>query len=212
MARRVGACYAVEPNSARNDVLVENGQTFNVHVLKGTAESIPLDDKTCDAAVAMWILEYVDDLEASLREMLRVVDPAAPNARIVIVQGAPDCEVLKLINKACIPYLPNSPMDNSGLNHQGYFLHTAAKVFADNGFGDINLEKVDVSIRFTEPALRSRCQRAAEVLGNFWYMGYARIEEMKASLEKELEKHFKKNPFSIGDQGVMLVATPSQRT
>lgn len=33
----------------------------------------------------MWILHYVHDLEKSLREMARVVDPGLPNAKLVII-------------------------------------------------------------------------------------------------------------------------------
>ena len=212
VARRVGTCYAVEPNAARNDVLVENGQTFNVNVLKGTAEHLPLADKTCDAAVAMWILDYVDDLEASLKEMVRVVDPVAPNAQVIVVQGAPDCEAINFISKACTPYLISNPKDKAAEIHHGYFLATAAKIFSANGFGDISLEKVDVSCRFREPGLQSRCQRAAEVLANLYFMEHPRIEAMKESLAKRLEKHFRKKPFEIGDAGVMLVAKPSPQS
>lgn len=199
----------MEPNGARSHVLVENGHMFNVNVLKGTAEHLPLADKTCDAAVAMWILDYVDDLEASLKEMVRIVDPAAPNARIIVVQGAPDCEAINLVSKACTPYLTSDPMDKSTQLHQGYFLQIAVKVFAAHGFGDISLERVDVSCRFREPGLQSRCQHAAVVLANLYFMEHPKIEDMKGSLAKRLEKHFKKKPFEIGDAGVMLVAKPS---
>jgi len=40
-------------------------------------------------------------------------------------------------------------------------------------------------------------------------MEHPKIEDMKGSLAKRLEKHFKKKPFEIGDAGVMLVAKPS---
>lgn len=206
----MGTCHAVEPNGARNHVLVENGRSFNVNVLQGTAEHLPLADKTFDAAVAMWVLHYVDDLEASLKEMVRVVDPASPNARIIVVQGAPDCEAMNFIDKACTPYITNDSTDKAVLNHQGYFLQIAAKLLAANGFGDISLRSVDTYLRFTEPDLQKRCNHAAEVLANFWFMGHPRVGEMKGSLVNMLEKHFKRKPFEIGDRAVMLVAKPSQ--
>jgi hypothetical protein len=158
----------------------------------------------------MWVLHYVDDLEASLKEMVRVVDPDSPNARIILVQGAPDCQAMNFIDKACTPYITNDSTSKAVLNHQGYFLHNAAKVFTANGFGDISLLSLDTSLRITEPDLQSRCKHAAEVLANFWFMGHPRVEEMKGSLVNMLEKHFKKKPFEIGDRSVMLVAKPSQ--
>lgn len=60
----------------------------------------------------------MDDLEQSLREMVRVVDPAAPNARIIIVQGAPDNKVLSLISRACVAIAEESmAKGESAVNH-----------------------------------------------------------------------------------------------
>ncbi len=108
ISKQVGKAYAIEPNSDRNECLVSNSSESRVEIRKGIAENLPFEDNKFDAAVTLWILHYVDDLEQSLAEMARVVDPNAPNVRIVIVQGAPDNEVVNLINKAALPS-PRNP-------------------------------------------------------------------------------------------------------
>ena len=130
-----------------------------VEVRGGKAESIPYKDGEFDAVVACWILHYVTDLEKSLTEvsttlvygqyctnaknskMARVVDPKAPNARIVIVQGSPDNEVVNLINRACAPIAERSGMKGSAYDHQGYLLAECVRVFTRHGFGKITLKR-----------------------------------------------------------------------
>ncbi|RCI08708.1 hypothetical protein L249_4819 [Ophiocordyceps polyrhachis-furcata BCC 54312] len=202
IAKRVGKAYAIEPNSDRSKLLVDKGKGSNVHIATGTAEALPYADKTFDAVVAMWILHYVDDVEKSLSEMTRVVDREAPEARIVIVQGAPYNEAVDMINAVCGPIVDK-------IDHQGYFLSKACHVFRARGFGDIALEPVNVTCAFPEEELSVRCSTAAEVLANFWYCSHAKVEDMKKAFIPVLERHFKYKPFEVGDQAVMLVARPS---
>ncbi|RDA86587.1 hypothetical protein CP532_5982 [Ophiocordyceps camponoti-leonardi (nom. inval.)] len=208
IAKRVGKAYAIEPNSDRNNLLVDKGKGSNVQIATGTAEALPYPDKTFDAVIAMWILHYVDDLEKSLSEMTRVVDREAPEARIVIVQGAPYNEVVNLINTVCGPIVGTDP-DVPVVDHQGYLLSKACDVFKANGFGNISLEVVNVTCAFPEEELSVRCSRAAEVLANFWHCSHPKIEDMKKAFIPVLERHFKCKPFEIGDQAVMLVARPT---
>ncbi|KAM3066421.1 hypothetical protein ACMFMG_012062 [Clarireedia jacksonii] len=208
VAKRVGKAYALEPNSDRNDLIVSYGKNANVHIAKGTAEAIPYPDKKFDAVVAMWILHYVKDLEKSLTEMVRVTDPAAPNACIVIVQGAPDNDVINLINETCGP-IAAYDTNISMVDHQGYLLTKACEIFTAHGFGDISLEPVNAYCNFSEEDLSIRISYAASVLANFWYRSHPRLEEMKKAFIPVLEKHFADKPFQVGDEGVILVAKPS---
>jgi len=208
VAKRVGKAYAVEPNSDRVDLLIHNGETSNVYVAKGTAEALPFPDKKFDAVVAMWILHYVDDLEKSLREMVRVVDPTAPNACVVIVQGAPDNEVVNLINKACAS-IAESGLHTSAIDHQGFLLATASKVFSAHGFGDITLKPVAAYCNFPEEDISKRCVQAADVLAGLWYLSHPKLDEMKAAFIPILEQHFTDRAFEVGDQAVILIARPT---
>ncbi|KAK2871987.1 hypothetical protein FQN49_002643 [Arthroderma sp. PD_2] len=206
IAQRHGKAYSIEPNADRNAIISKKSQVHNVEVLPGTAENIPYPDNTFDAAVSMWILHYVHDLERSLKEMARVVDPRLPNAKIVIVQGAPDNEAVNLVNQVCAPL----SADNKQFDHQGFLLHKASEVFQAAGFTDITLRRVDVYCKFPEEDLSERCANAAEILATTWFETDPNLAEMKRELLPALETHFANRPYSIGDEGVILVARPGQ--
>ncbi|KAL5364894.1 hypothetical protein BJX96DRAFT_158180 [Aspergillus floccosus] len=87
--RRIQA-YSIEPNADRNKVQLQQARERGVTVCPGSMENIPFSIGAFDAAVAMWVLHYVDDLDKALPVIARVGDPKRPYARIVIMQGAPD--------------------------------------------------------------------------------------------------------------------------
>ncbi|KAG4442108.1 hypothetical protein IFR05_002394 [Cadophora sp. M221] len=140
--------------------------------------------------------------------MARVVDPTRPNARIVIVQGAPDNEVVNLINKTCAPIAEES-MEGSAVDHQGILLATAARVFARCVFGDVSVARVDAHCNFPEEDLSTRCERAATVLAEFWYRNHPRCGDMKDAFQPILQEHFANRAFEVGDQAVILIAKPT---
>ncbi|KOS22414.1 putative methyltransferase [Escovopsis weberi] len=206
IAKQLGKAFAIEPNAERNDIISQKGRESNVEITQGTAESLPYGDKSFDALVALWILHYVDDLEAALTEMVRVVDPAAPNARLIIIQGAPDNDLVDLLNRVCIPIAAG---EGAPRDHQGLLLATAARVFSRHGFGDITLSRVLATCDFPEEDVSERCDRAAEVLTDFWYAGHPRAEEMRRSFGPALREHFGRGAREVKDQAVMLVARPT---
>ena len=211
IAKELGKAYAIEPNLDRNELLISNSSQSTVEIRQGTAEKLPFPDNRFDAAVALWILHYVDDLEQSLSEMARVVDSAAPNARIVIVQGAPDNEVVNLINKACASIAEESMFPGeSAIDHQGFLLDAAAKVFTRHGFGDISVSRVDAYCNFAESDLYVRCNKAADVLTDFWYKDHPRNKDMKEAFQPILMEHFASRPLEVGDQAVILIAKPTR--
>lgn len=152
----------------------------------------------------MWVLHYVQDLERSLHEIARVVDPASPESKIVIVQGAPDNELVNLLNDVCAPL----SADNTAVDHQGYLLHEAARVFSEYGFGDIQISRVNAFCSFPEMDLKERCAKAAEVLAGFWFRDDINLERMKMALMPHLEKQFRDRPGEVGDEVAVLVARP----
>ncbi|OAA64044.1 Methyltransferase type 11 [Cordyceps fumosorosea ARSEF 2679] len=209
IAKRAGTAYALKPNCDRSDVEAEKWSESQVEISQGAAEHLPFKDNKFDAAVAVWQLHYVQDLELSLREMTRVVDATAPNARIVIVQGAPDNEVAKLTNKACAEIVEEGmAKGESAADHHGLLLATAARVFTQRGFGDIEVCHVQMACNFPEEDVETRCQVAAEVLTNFWYKEHERVEDIKAAFVPVLKEHFASSPWEVGAQAVMMVAKP----
>jgi demethylmenaquinone methyltransferase/2-methoxy-6-polyprenyl-1,4-benzoquinol methylase len=51
------------------------GLEQRIELVEGEAESLPLDDRSVDALVHTYLLRYVDDAPAVLRELARVVRP-----------------------------------------------------------------------------------------------------------------------------------------
>ncbi|PLB46582.1 putative 2-heptaprenyl-1,4-naphthoquinone methyltransferase [Aspergillus steynii IBT 23096] len=206
VAARTGKAYSIEPNADRNSIQTANARDRGVEIAQGSAENIPYPDAHFDAVVAMWVMHYVQDLEKSLREIVRVTDRSAPNSRIVIVQGAPDNEIIDLMNTVCAPLSASNPLPN----HQGYLLHKAAEVFAACEFGNITFHRVDAYCEFTEQDLSDRCEQAAGVIAGLWCLDDSNFNGMKQALIPRLRFHFLDRPHAIGDQVAVLVARPSE--
>ncbi|PLN85349.1 putative 2-heptaprenyl-1,4-naphthoquinone methyltransferase [Aspergillus taichungensis] len=206
LAQRGAQAFSIEPNPDRHAMQLQRSANGTVEIRKGSAENLPFDSEFVDAAVAMWVLHYVDDLEKSLHEMARVVDRSNPNARIVLVQGAPNNELVRLLNDVCAPLSAG----NTLLDHQGYLLHRAVEVFTSCGFADITLTRADAFCVFPEEDLEERCRRAADVLVGCWYLEDANYELMKEALIPHLRLHFRDRPHAVGDEAVILVARPHQ--
>lgn len=142
--------------------------------------------------------------------MARVVDAQAPNARIVIVQGSPDNEVVNLINRACAPIAEKAGLKGSAYDHQGYLLAECARIFTRHGFGKITLKRSNAWVNFKSEPLEKRIEEAAEVLTGFWYLGHLERKNMEQALVPILQEHFADRDYEVGDQSVILIAEPMQ--
>ncbi|GLI74766.1 hypothetical protein PoHVEF18_003014 [Penicillium ochrochloron] len=158
----------------------------NVEVRVGSAENVLFLDGKFDAVVAM------------------VADITNPNARLVVVQGAPDDQLVNLLNDFCAPL----SAENTRIDHQGYILHTTAKIFSENGFRKIEAFRVNAFWAIPEEDLEERCQKAADVLVGFWFKKDPNYEQMKTALIPHLKLHFKDRPHAIGDEVAILSARP----
>jgi SAM-dependent methyltransferase len=72
----------VDPSADMLDVARVRG----VEVVQGSADALPFDEGTFDAAVSVWTHIDVDDFAAAIREVARVLRPEAP---LVYVGGHP---------------------------------------------------------------------------------------------------------------------------
>lgn len=204
VAAEVGSCTTVEPH--RNRVKTLRTGPVTIRALPGHAEALPFPDRSFDAVMAAWVLPYVDDLALAVREMVRVCDDTDPAARIVLICGGPDNELVSLLNQACVP-LADEPHD-----HQGFLLATAARILVETGWSELTLWRTEAALLFPEHSLDDRVAAAAAVLVDFWYEGHPHAVEMAAALESVLRRHFAQRPHAIGDQGVVLVARPKARS
>lgn len=209
VAAQVGHCTTVEPHERRVASLRaddEREQSAGVEVLSGRAESLPFPDGSFDTVMACWVLPYVDDPEQAVREMARVCDAGTPGARVVLIGGTPDNELVGMLNEACVP------VAGEAHDHQGYLLGTAVRVLAGLGFTDVALHRTEAAVHFPETDPEDRLDAAAAVLADFWYEGHPRVQDMREALRPVLRRHFARRPHAVGDQGVVLVAsTPTVR-
>jgi SAM-dependent methyltransferase len=201
IAARLGGCTTVEAHADRERSM-QALRADGVRVLPGRAERLPLADASVDAAVATWLLHYTDDPRAAAGELARIVDRAHPAARVVLVQGAPDNEIVGLWNRVCAPLL-GEPAD-----HQGYLLSQAAEVLAGQGFADLAFQRVTVRVRFPEPGPQAKAAAAARVLADLWHAEAAGRDVLTAALRPALAEHFATGADSLRDDGVLLVARP----
>ncbi|WP_329171568.1 class I SAM-dependent methyltransferase [Streptomyces sp. NBC_01477] len=209
VAAQVGHCTTVEPHERRVAALrADDGQeqAARIEVRSGRAEALPFPDGSFDAVIACWVLPYVDDLERAVREMARVCDAGTPGARVVLIGGTPDNELVGMLNEACVP------LAGEAHDHQGYLLGTAARVLAGLGFTDLALHRTEAAVHFPETDPEDRVDAAAAVMADFWYEGHPRVQDMRLALRPVLRRHFARRPHAVGDQGVVLVASvPGER-
>ncbi|OJI98279.1 hypothetical protein ASPVEDRAFT_147526 [Aspergillus versicolor CBS 583.65] len=119
IAKRAAEAYSINPDPDQHSKQEgKSEETLCSKKRHGSAEDLPYGDRRFDSAVAPWALDQTEDLYKSLREITRVVNLLAPNARIVLTQGTPDNEIVNLVNEVCAPLSARSP----SINHQGYLL------------------------------------------------------------------------------------------
>lgn len=204
VARQLGHCTTVEPHSGRVATLSERTDSGEgtIEIVPGRAEKLPFANGTFDAVLANWILPYVDDLEGSVREIGRVCDQDHPGAKVVLMGGAPDNELVSLLNESCLP------LAGEAHDHQGYLLATAAEVLGELGFRAFTLHRTEAALHFPETDPEERVRAAARTLVNFWFENHPAAADMRRAIEPAVRHHFGRRPHAVGDQGVVLVARP----
>ncbi|ADH67842.1 MULTISPECIES: class I SAM-dependent methyltransferase [Nocardiopsis] len=205
VAARTGSCTAIEPHPQLVEAIRDETTRGVVDVHPGTAEEIPFPDGSFDAVYSAWVLQYVDDVERAVAEMVRVCDRSDPESKIVLFAAGSGNELMRLVNEVCVP-IAEEPYD-----HHGYLLSQAARALAARGFDDFSLHRAESSIRFDGEEPAERAAIAAAVLTGFWYERHPRAEEIRSSLESALARHFALRPHAIGDQAAVLVARPGSR-
>ncbi len=193
-----------------DEALVRALSTRGVTVLPEDVGQLPLPDAAVDAAVAVRVLHGTEDPRAVVAELVRVVDRSHPQARIVLLQGAPDNGLVALWNRVCAPLTGEQP------DHQGFLLAQAAEVLAEHGFDDLAWHRVPVRLLFPEGGPDLRARAAADVLAGLWHTGDPRLDRLPEALLPVLAEHFRTaeesaddtGADSVNDDGVMLVAAP----
>ncbi|MGP3684504.1 class I SAM-dependent methyltransferase [Streptomyces sp. IBSNAI002] len=198
IAARIGSCTTVEPYAAREEAIRASLPGIEVH--SGRAEALPLPDDSFDAVVATWVLHYTEDPDAAVAEMLRVLDLNHPAAKVVLIQGTPDNEMVRLLNEHCTALAGEHP------DHQGYLLARAAELLAAAGLDDISFRRVGARLALDEPTPDASARAAAGILADFWHTGHRRNLDMREALRAELTPAFTTGPHAVQDDAVLLIA------
>ncbi|PLB50861.1 S-adenosyl-L-methionine-dependent methyltransferase [Aspergillus steynii IBT 23096] len=199
LAQRMGG-----NETSRIEELLKNSKKL-LDMNEPCRESLPYPDNQFDTVMANSSLQYVTDLDKSLHEMARVVDSSNPESFIIVTQPGPDSKVMNLINKVAVPLSQDANFD-----HHGKILHRASEIFAEHGFGNITVRRVEEVCNFPEKDLSARCSEAAKILAGLWFIDDPGYEKMQQALIPELELHFRDSPHVIGYQTVTLVARPTK--
>ncbi len=78
-ARVVGVDLTLDMLRQGRRNVAERGMAGQVQLVAGRAEQLPFTDATFDALTFTYLLRYVDDPEATLVELARVVKPGGPS-------------------------------------------------------------------------------------------------------------------------------------
>lgn len=70
--------YAVEPEDGMREHAMATRPHADIHYVKGTAGSLPLDDNTADAAWMSTVIHQFPDVNETAQELRRVLKPEAP--------------------------------------------------------------------------------------------------------------------------------------
>jgi ubiquinone/menaquinone biosynthesis C-methylase UbiE len=134
----------VEPSARMRGVADCEHSHPRVHYLDGAAERIPLPDDSCDAAFLSNVLHHVQDVEACLRELERVVRSRG----LILVRGS-----LRGARVAFLDYFPTArPI---ALEHSPPPEDVAA-AFTGHRFSHVATERIEQQ---TAPSLRAYCER-----------------------------------------------------
>jgi hypothetical protein len=143
-------------------------------------------------------MDYVLNMERTIQEITRVV--GGPSPKIVIVQGGPYNEVVKLLTSVARS-LP--------VGHQGHILHSAIGYLTKYGFGNITVHRIDASYEFQEEGLPERCATAAEFLTGIWHRQHSQRERIEEAIVERLKLLFRADAHSVSHGMVAIVARPS---
>jgi len=202
LAAQAGRLVLVEPNPIIGRHLA-GVRLDPPEVVRGRAEDLPFADRSFQAVVSTWVLQYTADPWASVREMARVCTRTADSC-IVLVQAAPDNDLVTLYN-ACAAAL------HEPAAHHGYLLAGAAKILDASGFGDISLRRCPVPMDFRDVPSDERPAKIASLVRR---LHYSRV--LPNAVEPAIEAAARALPTTstgvLRDDGVLLIARVAAAT
>jgi hypothetical protein len=164
--------------------------------LKASVNQLPIDSLSAgaiDTAIAPWVFSHATDVEKSITKLAR-----ASRSRIALIQGAPDNEIVQLINSVARS-LP--------VSHQGHILSAARKALVEQDFTNVSSERIRARFDFPEKDTAARCAAAADFLLDIWHRDHPQKEEMRVILTDRLHLQFQGQENAVGFDLVAVLAT-----
>ncbi|GJJ13862.1 hypothetical protein Clacol_008119 [Clathrus columnatus] len=154
---------------------------------------------TFDGVLLNWILHLVPFPGDYIDHALKTISPSG-NARIIVIQAAPDNELVNLINEA-------SQGLNLPIQHHGSLLHQAEDKCKAAGFQAIRFIRSQGSINFGSIRGDERVEMAASLLSRLYTADESLQGQLEERLQNLLKVHFLfKLSGEITSQTVILVA------
>lgn len=180
IARRMPV-LVIEPSAAQRDHLPPG-----ITAREGRIEALPLEDRSHDAALATWVLQYTEDPWQAVRELARVA-----RRRVVIVQGAPSNELIDIYNL-------EAGVIGEPPGHHGFLLAGAAEILDKLGY---SIELVHVPIACTPRDARS----LAEIFARMHWWRHDKLSEIIEITTPAIETLLCARGF-VSDDAVVLTA------
>ena len=136
----------VEPSTRMRAVAVRDNAHPHVRYADGSAERIPLDDASCDAALLSHVAHHMGDQEACARELWRVLRPGAP---VVLVGVLPE-------SLGALPFLRFFPTARPIADRQSAALGALIEQLTRAGFEPVAREAIEQELA---PDLRAYAER-----------------------------------------------------
>jgi ubiquinone/menaquinone biosynthesis C-methylase UbiE len=166
-----GPAYGVEPSDRMREIAVRSVTAESVTYLAGSAERIPLPDRSCDVVVMFLVLHHVQDRRATAAEIARVL---RPGGRVLVRSTFAD----RLPDKRWHHFFPRAVEIEKNLFPT---LDDVVELFASVGLSRLALETVPVrdAVSLAEHAERLR-HRA---ISTFEYLSEDEIARGFAALD-----------------------------
>ncbi|MCW5804492.1 MAG: class I SAM-dependent methyltransferase [Deltaproteobacteria bacterium] len=172
----------IEPAGALREQLPPN-----VEGRAGRAESLPLEDRSVEAALATWVLQHTYDPLSSIEELARVA-----SRKVAIVQAAPNNDLVAIYNRqAAVAGAPPA--------HHGWLLVEAASRLEEAGF-DVALSHVPIAVRAPAGGART----LAMTLARLHFSGHPALAAIIAATEPFIASRLAAG--KVCDDGALLVA------
>jgi len=178
---------AVEPSNGMRDRATKKSHP-RVHVMAGSAERIPMQDGSADAAWLSNVVHHFDDVPAAARELRRVVKEGAP----VLVRGA-------FAGRGPIPTLYRFFPSTENAIESFPTVPEIFEAFQDAGFATMSIERVEQLLAYKLADMVDRVRQRADTT-----LEKLSDEEFAAGL-KELEDAAKTETGPVLDYLDLLV-------